>query len=136
MYANGIGVLQDDVEAVRWQRRAAEQGDASAQSLMGLVHEDGRGVPQDYVEAVRWYRRAAEQDNASAQVTLGFFYSLGRSVLQDNVLAHMWLNLGASKLSGELRERAIRGRDDVASRMAPADINEAQRLAREWRPRD
>ena len=81
-------------------------------------------------------RRAAEQDYALAQVTLGFFYSFGRGVPQDNVSAHMWLNLGASKLSGELRERAIRGRDDVASRMAPADINEAQRLAREWRPRD
>ncbi len=31
MYANGDGVPQDDVEAVRWYRLAADQGNAAAQ---------------------------------------------------------------------------------------------------------
>ena len=44
----------------------------------------------------------------------------------------MWLNLAASKSTGADRERAVTARDDVAARMTPADLSEAQRLAREW----
>ena len=51
---------------------------------------------------------------------------------QDNVEAHMWLNLAASRLTGEQRERTVTGRDDLAARMTPADLSPAQRRAREW----
>ena len=47
MYANGAGVPQDDVEAVRWYRLAAEQGLARAQYNIGVMYANGRGVPQD-----------------------------------------------------------------------------------------
>ena len=65
MYVTGVGVPQDDVEAVAWYRRAAEQGDARAQYNLGGMYREGRGVPQDDVEAVAWYRRAAEQGHRS-----------------------------------------------------------------------
>ena len=58
MYANGEGVPQDYAEAVKWYRRAAEQGYAAAQYNLGAVYATARGVPQDYAEAVKWYRRA------------------------------------------------------------------------------
>ena len=61
------GVPQDDAEAVRWYRLAAEQGHADAQSNLGVMYDTGRGVPQDDAEAVRWYRLAAEQGHAIAQ---------------------------------------------------------------------
>ena len=32
MYYNGQGVTQDDSEAVRWLRKAAEQGDANVKT--------------------------------------------------------------------------------------------------------
>jgi TPR repeat protein len=32
MYENGDGVEQDSAEAVRWYKKAAEQGDADAQN--------------------------------------------------------------------------------------------------------
>ena len=60
MYATGEGVPEDDAEAVRWYRLAAEQDDASAQYFLGFAYANGRGVPEDYAEAVRWYRLAAE----------------------------------------------------------------------------
>jgi hypothetical protein len=49
----------------------------------------------------------------------------------------MWFNLAASHLeqSSKLRETAIRNRNEVASIMTPAQIAEAQRLAREWKPK-
>ena len=53
MYANGQGVPEDDAEAVRWYRLGAEQGDAAAQSNLGVMYATGQGVPEDDAEAVR-----------------------------------------------------------------------------------
>ena len=133
MYANGRGVPQDYGEAVRWWRRAAEQGLAGAQHNLGFMYANGRGVPQNYDEAARWYRRAAEQGHAGAQNNLGAMYSTGDGVLQDYVLAHMWFNLAASRFAPSPdRDSAVTNRDRLAARMTPAQIAEAQRLAREW----
>ena len=41
-YAEGIGVPQDDTEAVKWLRRAAEQGLAEAQLVLGFMYSEGR----------------------------------------------------------------------------------------------
>jgi len=136
MYRTGQGVPQDHAEALKWYRRAAEQGDADAQHNLGFMYRNGQGVPQDHAEAVKWYRRAAEQGNALAQNNLGVMYGTGKGVPQDYVQAHLWYNLAAStQKEPEERERAARNRDLVAARMTPAQIAEAQRLAREWRPK-
>jgi YidC/Oxa1 family membrane protein insertase len=95
-------------------------------------------VPEDHAEAIERYREAAEQGDAEAQSILGLMYFTGRGVLQDYVEAHMWLNLAASRFStAEIRnlDQAIRDRDHVAAKMTPAQIAEAQRLAREWKPK-
>ena len=115
-------------------RARAEQGDAEAQSAMGLLYSNGRGVPQDSAEAVRLWRLAAEQGAAHAQHKLGLSYYDGDGVPQDYLQAHMWLNLSASRITGDYRyrEEVVRRRDDVAARMTPEQIAEAQRIAREW----
>ena len=59
MYVNGLGVPQDNVEAVWWYRRAAEQGSADAQSNLGFMYGTGAGVPPDYVAAHMWFNLAA-----------------------------------------------------------------------------
>ena len=59
-YANGEGVLKDEVEAAKWYRKAAEQGDGRAQDLLGACYENGRGVAKDAIEAAKWYRKAAD----------------------------------------------------------------------------
>lgn len=83
-----------------------------------------------------WYRKAAEQGNALAQYNLGFMYHEGRGVSQDTVQAHVWFNLAASELPpGTNRDKAIRNRDLVAAKMTRAQLAEAQRRAREWRPK-
>jgi TPR repeat protein len=66
-YANGTGVAQDDAEAVRWYRLAADQGDAKAQYNIGGCYSKGTGVVQDDAEALRWFRLAADQGLAEAQ---------------------------------------------------------------------
>ena len=71
MYDNGRGVEQDDEQAVFWYRKAAEQGDATAQCYLGCDVRSGHGVEQDDEQAVFWYRKAAEQGDANAQYNLG-----------------------------------------------------------------
>ena len=67
----------------KWFRLAAEQGDASAQTNLGLMYEQGDGVPQDDAEAAKWYRLAAEKGEARAQNNLAGMYYDGVGVPQD-----------------------------------------------------
>ena len=128
MYHGGEGVPQDYAEAAKWYRKAAEQGATNGQFGLGSIYKFGLGVPQDYAEAAKWYRKAADQGDALAQYSLGHMYKEGNGVPQDLALAHMWFNLlaGSGKALGRL------DRDIVASKMTPAQVAEAQRLAREW----
>ena len=52
MYDNGLGVPEDDAEAVRWYRLAAEQGNALAQDKLGFAYAWGEGLPENDAEAV------------------------------------------------------------------------------------
>ena len=85
---------------------------------------------RDYATAVRLIRPLAEQGNANAQYDLGTFYDNGLGVPQDKVRAYMWFSLSAA----QGREGAAAFRDLIARRMTPAQIAEAQKLAREWKP--
>ncbi len=136
MYENGQGVPRDKARAVKWWRKAAEQGHAEAQYNLGVMYDKGQGVTQDYAKALQWYRKAAEQGLATAQHNLGNMYENGQGVPQDYAHAHMWFNLAASRLPpGEDRDKMVKNRDMIAERMTPAQISEAQKLAREWKPK-
>ena len=88
-------------------------------------------MPQDYTEATRWYRKAADQGNATAQSNLGTMYDKGQGVTQDYIQAHIWYNLAAARGLKIGRKN----RDILAEKMTPAQIAEAQKLAREWKPK-
>jgi len=74
LYEDGLVVEQNDEEAVRWYRLAAEQGYAGAQTNLGVLYANGRGVEPDLDQAIKWLRRAAAQGDRIARenlVTLG-----------------------------------------------------------------
>ncbi len=121
----------DYATAFKEFRPLAEQGDADAQFVLGTMYLRGRGVPQDYNEAVRWYRLAAAQGFTMAQYNLGVSYAKGRGVLEDYVQAYMWFSLAAAQ--GQELARTARG--ILAKKVTPAQLAEAQRLAREWKPK-
>jgi TPR repeat protein len=131
MYHEGKGVPQDYAAAVSWYRKAADQGHAWAQDNLGNMYHQGKGVLQNYAAAVSWFRKAADHGYASAQRNLGIMYANGQGVPQDYISAHTWLNLAAA--TGD--KDAVRIRDGVTAKMAPAQIAEAQKRAAEWRPK-
>jgi TPR repeat protein len=130
-YSLGVGVSQDPAAAMDWWRKAGEQGNTKAQIMLALAYAQGDGVPKDVAKAVTWYRRAAEQGEAVAQANLGWSYAKGEGVPSDRVQAYMWLNLAAARGN----ETAAQWRDSLQQHMSAEEIREAQRLAREWKPR-
>ncbi|MDA0822253.1 MAG: SEL1-like repeat protein, partial [Proteobacteria bacterium] len=63
----------------------------------------------------------------------GATYENGQGTLQDYVEAHKWYNLAASQaFVDDLRNRATENRDGIAAKMTPAQIAEAQKLAKQW----
>ncbi len=52
---------------MKWYRLAADQGDADAQTDLGLMYGLGQGVPQDYALAHMWWNIAAAQGDKVAQ---------------------------------------------------------------------
>ena len=98
MYFFGGGVQQDYMEAVKWWRKAAEKGDAKAQSCLGNMYSGGLGVPEDDVEAVKWWRKAAEKGDAKAQSNLGeMYYEGSKGVPKDYVEAAKWYRKAAAQ---------------------------------------
>ena len=137
MHLLGEGVTRSPAAAVNWLGRAAARGEAEAQFEIGRMYYRGDGLPQDHVLAARWVGLSAELGQTQAQALFGYMHEHGEGIAQDFVKAHKWYNLAVSRLPSwneEVREIAREGRDRVASRLADAQLAEAQRLAREWKP--
>ena len=148
MYAEGRGVVRDEMEAVRWRqsvpqappleelidpeiadlRARAEQDDLAAQVSLGDIYDTGEGIAQDAGEAVRWYRRAAEQGDVAVQVKLGGMYFAGRGVPQDAVEAVRWYRLAAKQ--GDAEAQQVLGVMYTAGQVVAQDAVEAVRWVR------
>ncbi|MEE8272391.1 MAG: caspase family protein, partial [Alphaproteobacteria bacterium] len=114
-FETGDGVGQDDAEAARWYRVAAQRGSPVAQDSLGDMYALGRGVAVDHAEARRWwalfedhdaaglaeaaawYRTRAEQGDVRAQNKIGIMHRDGRGVPQDDPEAVRWSRLAAEQ---------------------------------------
>jgi TPR repeat protein len=138
LYQSGSGVELDYTEAMKWYRKAADKGNPDAQDQLAFMYWEGQGVSQDYIESAKWQRKAADQGRALSQAKLGVMYELGMGVPVDNVQAHKWVNLAIGGLKGDdalQRARVLGQLATIAKKLTPAQIAEAQKLAREWKPK-
>lgn len=132
MYDKGYGVLQDYDHAVHWYRKAAEQGYSEAQYNLGYMYDNGCGVPLDCVQAHMWYNLAAAR---SAQ---GDILEMANKIRNNRnpFGKFMWFNQTLVLSSqGIILQKAIKNRDAITAQMTPEQTAEAQRLAREWKPK-
>jgi hypothetical protein len=87
-----------------------------------------------YDQAVWWFRKAAKTGHSPSQFNLGLAYIYGQGVPQSYSLAYMWVSISAS--SGEFGDysQTAEIRDDIAQKMTPQQVADAQRLAADWKP--
>ena len=109
--AKAAAERRDFATALQILRPLAEQGNAAAQTALGVIYEHGQGVPQDFVQAVIWYNEGAYQGDPDAQSNLGAMYANGWGVPQDYAQAVVWYrqagergNAGAQRNLGLMYE--------------------------------
>ena len=98
-------------EAVKWFRKAADQGFAPAQYNLGTSYYYGDGVEQDLPMAAKWYRKAADQGFAESQFILGLCYYEGKGVEQNKAEAVKWFRKAAEQ-GHELAKEALKDLGD------------------------
>ena len=127
MYGDGLGVPQNDKDAVKWYRMAAEQGEKRAQYYLGNMFAEGLGVPQDFKDAAKSYHLAAMQGHVRAQYKLGLLYLKGQGVVQSSESAYAWWSVAASKG----HEEAQKYKDSAQQQMTPKQIATGQKIAKQ-----
>lgn len=132
LYYTGKGGMEINYqEALRWFKLSAEQGSANSLFSLGQIYSSGNGVSIDYQKAAMYYMMSAKQGHILSQTALGEIYYSGRGVPKDYILSYMWLNLASANnfpLAQELLE-------NVTRKMTPNQIEKAQELSRNWKPR-
>jgi tetratricopeptide (TPR) repeat protein len=88
---------KDYGEAMRWYRKAADQGNAQAYGNIGRFYLLGQGVSVDYGAAMLWSRKAADQGNPRGQTVIGVLYRNGWGVGQDSAEAMRWFRKAADQ---------------------------------------
>jgi hypothetical protein len=161
-YKTGEGAVQNYGEAVKWYRKAAEQGFAGAQNNLAVMYEKGLGVPKSDSEAAKWYLRAAVKQEAHAQHSVGIMYRDGRGIPQNFEEAIKWIrrsaeqgHKGAFRDMGEIYSKGVTRNDVLAcmwwklavmygdeesekllsrmtAEMTSSSIIKSEKLAEEW----
>jgi hypothetical protein len=113
---------------VKWLKRAAVLGHFNAGFQLSFL------LPQDPFEAFRIMQRDAERGDVWAQIVVGRM--LAGVSAPGLVQAFTWLSLaqahgGLTQVSADSVKESL---NEIASRMTPNQIAEAQRLVEEWEP--
>lgn len=87
----------DYATAAREFRPFAEQGQATAQYILGWIYQNGDGVEKNPTESAKWYEKAAEKGNVDAQAALGSYYMSGTGVTRDDAAAAKWFRKAAEQ---------------------------------------
>ncbi len=109
-------------------RKAAEQGDATAQKELGLLYYHGQCVPKNHAEAAIWFSKAAVQGLASAQYNLGFLFRNGYGVYKHYITAYLWYSLAAAQENASAKRELTA----LESEMTRLQIAQAQRVSLAW----
>jgi TPR repeat protein len=83
-YRDGGPIIpQSHAEALKWFRKAADQGLAKAEDAVASMYYNGFGVARSYTDAFEWFSRAARQGTRTSHYALGVMYRRGQGVHRD-----------------------------------------------------
>ncbi len=136
-YRVGSGVVRDEGKAAELYRKAADMGNAEAQTRFAEALFDGRGVARDPAGSQAWLEKAARQGNARAECDLGVMLTSGLDIAQDGANGLRYLQ-AAARLGdgyaednlGQLAESGLTG--DPSSSEAYMHYLKASEMGSAW----
>ncbi len=91
LYYYGNGVPEDEVKAVKWWRKSAEQGSPFAQYDLAMAYHDGiGGLTKSNKKAVEWFTKGAKAGDVRSQYNLGIAYYHALGVKKNKAEAMKW----------------------------------------------
>jgi TPR repeat protein len=126
-------IASDYKQEEAWYRKAANQGNISAELRLAIFYRDGGGpyFSRDMEQAAAWYRKAADQGDVSAQGTLGLLYSIGQGVPRSAMEAYFWLAL-AAEVKGPNQQQFDANRQNVGTRISTDELEDIQYRVKKW----
>ena len=107
-------------------QRAADKGDAQAQSDLGMMYLTGQCVPKDLAKGAALLQKAADQGNAAAQLLLGDLYWTGHGVPVDYSKAAALFQKAADQRDAEAQNNL--GAMHMMGHIVPQDFTKAAAL--------
>jgi TPR repeat protein len=95
-YHAGVLLKNDEEEALRLLRLAADQGYVAAEESLGIYYAAGVGMEKpDPQAALKWYTAAAQKGSVDAAANIGSMYAGGDGVPRDMSTAIRWFRQAA-----------------------------------------
>jgi len=95
-YHSGALLKNDEVEALRLLRLAAEKGYMPAEESLGIYYAAGIGMEKpDPQAALKWYTAASQKGSVDATTNIGSMYASGDGVPKDMTTAIQWFRQAA-----------------------------------------
>src|SRR5215467_4307420 len=126
LYANGLGVAQDDQRAAEWYRLAAARSDSNAMFALAIFALRGRAGPRDRQASTQWLTAAANLGHPIAAYDLALLYIEGQMFTQDLARAAEFLRIAA--VGGRPDAQYALGTFYKAGRGVPQDMHQAVQL--------
>ncbi len=83
MFQNGLGTVENPMQAVKMMKASAEQGYPIAQHGLGFMYMQGECLEKNSSKAIEWFEKAAEQGLQGSLTTLAMMYEQGEGVEKD-----------------------------------------------------
>jgi TPR repeat protein len=116
-------------------RVLTDRGHAGAEFMTGIMFLNGQSYGRDPRTAAAWFHRAAQKGDPGAQLVFGSQRLYGQGVSANPEDAYLWLSLAAKTSNAEIAGQAQRFLSIASAKLTTAEIERADRAARNWRPR-
>jgi uncharacterized protein len=126
LYANGLGVPEDDKKAAEWYQLAAARGDSNAIFALAMFNLQGRAGPRDRQKSAKLLADAVKLGHPIAAYDLALLYIEGQLFPQDFGHAAELLRVAAN--AGNPQAQYALGTLYKEGRGVPKDVHEAVRL--------
>jgi hypothetical protein len=118
-------------------RPLADQGDTSAEYLVGLMYANAQGFPEDGAEGARWFEKAAKGGNPNAAYALCQNFAVGRiGAPPDLVKSYVWCDIAAAAYTAAKRTekagQAVSMRDLVGKKLKEDEMALARKQIASW----